>query len=364
MAKKEIWRKIIFSLIFLYFFLLSMKLMSSSFKMFGEDFSNQLISLTSDPFVALFIGILVTSVIQSSSFTTSLTVGLVASGCLTLGGAIPIILGANIGTTITNTIVSISHIYKKGEFKKAFEAAILHDIHNVFAVILFFPLELKFHFLEKASLFITSIVFSYGSMPETIAAGSFTSPLSYILNPAADIFKNVFSGYPLFLAVISLVMLFFSLSSFVKILKPLAKTEFREILHNSIFKSHRRSFVFGILLTAFVQSSSVTTSLIIPFAGLGVLQLEAIYPFVLGANIGTTVTALLVAFTLGSYAAVSVAMAHCLFNILGSLIIYPFRIIPISISRRIGESALTSRAIPLIYIAVAFFLVPFLIIFF
>ena len=85
--------------------------MSSSFKMFGEDFSSNLISLTSDPFVALFIGILVTSIVQSSSFTTSLVVGLVASGCLTLGGAIPIVLGANIGTTVTNTITVIITIH-------------------------------------------------------------------------------------------------------------------------------------------------------------------------------------------------------------------------------------------------------------
>jgi len=113
-----------------------------------------------------------------------------------------------------------------------------------------------------------------------------------------------------------------------------------------------------------VQSSSVTTSLIVPFVGLGVLQLETIYPYVLGANIGTTVTALLVAFSLGSYVAVTVAMAHCLFNIFGSVFIYPLRIIPISISRKIGETALTSRAIPLIYIAVMFFLAPFLVVFF
>ena len=364
MTKKEIYRKIASSLIFLYLFLLSMKLMSSSFKMFGEDFSNNLISLTSDPFVALFIGILVTSIVQSSSFTTSLVVGLVASGCLTLGGAIPIILGANIGTTVTNTIVSISHICKKGEFKRAFEAAILHDIHNVLAVILFFPLELKFHFLEKASMFITGAIFNSGSMSETIAMGSFHSPLSYILNPIVNILKDVFSGNPLLLAVISLAMLFLSLSSFVKILKPLVKTEFKEVIHNSIFKSHKRSFIFGLLLTAFVQSSSVTTSLIIPFAGLGVLQLEAIYPYVLGANIGTTITALLVAFTLGSYAAVTVAMAHCLFNIFGSIIIYPFKMIPISIATKIGDTALTSRIIPIIYIAVMFFLVPLLIVFF
>ncbi len=209
MTKKEIGRKIVGSLIFLYLFLLSMKLMSSSFEMFGGDFSDQLISLTVDPFVTLFIGILVTSIVQSSSFTTSLTVGLVASGCLTLTGAIPIILGANIGTTITNTIVSISHIRKKGEFKRAFEAAILHDIHNVFAVLLFFPLEIKFHLLEKSSLFITNSIFNYGSVSDVIAKGSFTNSLSYILSPATDFFKTALGDNTILLAAISLAMLFF-----------------------------------------------------------------------------------------------------------------------------------------------------------
>ena len=332
--------------------------------MFGEDFSEPLLSLTSDPFVALFVGILVTSIVQSSSFTTSLTVGLVASGCLTLGGAIPIVLGANIGTTITNTIVSISHIRKRGEFKKAFEAAILHDIHNVLAVIIFFPLELKFHLLEKASLFVTSFIFNFGSASDTIAKSSFASPLELVINPPVNFLKNALDGHAFVLVIISLLVLFFSLSSFVKILKPLAETELKEIIRGSVFKNPRRSFVFGILLTAFVQSSSITTSMVIPFAGLGILELEAIYPYVLGANIGTTITALLVAFTLGSYTAVTVAMAHCLFNLFGAFLIYPFRFIPIVLSKKISETALTSRAIPLIYIFIIFFLIPSLIIFF
>ena len=364
MTKKEVKKKIVYSLFFLYLFLLSMKLMSSSFEMFGEDFSDQLISLTSNPFIALFVGILVTSIVQSSSFTTSLTVGLVASGALTLGGAIPIILGANIGTTITNTIVSITHIRKRGEFRKAFGAAIVHDVHNVIAVIIFFPLEIKFHLLEKASLFMTSFIFNFGSTSDTITQSSFTSPLGYIVNPPVNILKTVLDGHAFVLVIISLVLLFFSLSSFVKILKPLAETEFKEIIHNSIFKSARRSFVFGILLTAFVQSSSITTSLVVPFAGLGILNIEAIYPYVLGANIGTTLTALLVAFTLGSYAAVTIAMVHFLFNVLNSVLIYPFRFIPIGISKKIGETALKSRTIPIFYVFVIFFVAPFLIIFF
>ncbi|RLG14676.1 MAG: hypothetical protein DRN66_01360 [Candidatus Nanohalarchaeota archaeon] len=360
--KKRMRKNICYSLVFLYFFLLSIKLMSFSFKMFGGGFSQSLISITTNPFVALFTGILVTSIVQSSSFTTSLVVSLVASNCLTLTSAIPIVLGANIGTTITNTIVSITHIHKKKEFKRAFESAILHDTHNILAVLLFFPLELRFHFLEKTSLFITNLFFN--SVAGHMANVSFTSPLNYIFDPSIAFFKYLFSNNALFLAIFSLAMLFISLVSFVNILKPLAKTEFKEIIHNSIFKSPRRSFAFGLLLTAFVQSSSVTTSLIVPFAGTGLIALEAIYPYILGANIGTTITALLASIALGSSAAVSIAMVHCLFNLLGSIIMYPIRRIPIFISRKIGETTLTSRIIPLIYVMTIFFVIPILIIFF
>ena len=150
---------------------------------------------------------------------------------------------------------------------------------------------------------------------------------------------------------------------FVNILKPLAKTEFREILHKSIFMSPKRSFIFGVCLTAVIQSSSVTTSLIVPFVGTGMLSLEAIYPYLIGANIGTTITALLAALALGSSAALAVAMTHCLFNVFSSMLIYPIRTIPFFISRKIGDTALTSRMIPIMYVITIFFLIPFLIIF-
>ncbi|MCK5477238.1 MAG: Na/Pi symporter [Candidatus Aenigmarchaeota archaeon] len=357
--KKKIAKNIGLSLIFIYFFLLSIKLMSTSFKMFGGDFAESIVLFTSNPFVALFIGILATSMVQSSSFVTSIVVGLVASGCLTLTGAIPIVLGANIGTTITNAIVSITHISKKKEFKHAFEAAILHDIHNTIAVLIFFPLEITFHFLEKSSLFIINLFFKSPDIASNLA---FSSPLNFILHPSVAFFTHILVN-PIILAIVSLAMLFASMGCFVNILKPLAKTEFREILHKSIFKSPKRSFIFGVCLTAIIQSSSVTTSLIVPFVGTGMLSLEAIYPYLIGANIGTTITALLAALALGSSAALAVAMTHCLFNVFSSMLIYPIRSIPIFISRKIGDTALTSRIIPLIYVITIFFLIPFLIIF-
>lgn len=110
------WGKILALLGLLYLFLLSIFLMGASFKLFGKSFAQQLIATTSDPFIGLLIGILATSVIQSSSTTTSLVVGLVAANALTIPNAIPIIMGSNIGTSITNTIVSLGHVSRRQEF--------------------------------------------------------------------------------------------------------------------------------------------------------------------------------------------------------------------------------------------------------
>ncbi|MGB5893124.1 MAG: Na/Pi symporter [Ignavibacteriaceae bacterium] len=118
-------------LLFLYLFFLSLGMMGGSLKLFGKDFSETLIATTTNPFIGLFIGILATSVIQSSSSTTSIVVGMVAAGALTIESAIPIVMGANIGTSITNIIASLPQIKRNNEFRRAFSAAIVHDFFNV-----------------------------------------------------------------------------------------------------------------------------------------------------------------------------------------------------------------------------------------
>ena len=97
----------------LYLFLVGIAGMSSAIKSMGSQFAETVLTTTSNPFIALFIGIFATVLFQSSSTTTSLIVGMVSSGTLTITNSIPMIMGANIGTTVTNTIVSIGHI-KKG----------------------------------------------------------------------------------------------------------------------------------------------------------------------------------------------------------------------------------------------------------
>jgi sodium-dependent phosphate cotransporter len=143
----------------LYLFLVGINGLSTAIKHMGGDFAENILTTTSNPFIALFIGILSTTIFQSSSTTTSLIVGMVSGGALNLTGAIHMIMGANIGTTVTNIIVSIGHINRGNEFKRAFAAATVHDFFNVLAVLILFPLEIAFGLLEKTATGFGTLLF-------------------------------------------------------------------------------------------------------------------------------------------------------------------------------------------------------------
>ena len=145
----------------MFFFLLSLKLMESSFKLFGKDVANEIINSTSNPFVSLFIGLLATAIIQSSSTTTTMIVTMVATSALSIENAVPMIMGANIGTSVTSSIVSLGHIGKKKEYKKAVSAATVHDFFNIMVVLILFPLEYFFNLLTKLATSI-AIFFTAG----------------------------------------------------------------------------------------------------------------------------------------------------------------------------------------------------------
>ena len=143
----------------LYLFLVGINGMSSAIKHMGADVADSIFTATSNPMVALFIGVFSTVLFQSSSTTTSLIVGMVSSGALSLTGAVPMIMGANIGTTVTNTIVSVGHINRGNEFKRAFAASTVHDFFNVLAVLILFPLEMMFHGIQNTAEWFATFLF-------------------------------------------------------------------------------------------------------------------------------------------------------------------------------------------------------------
>jgi sodium-dependent phosphate cotransporter len=349
--KGSIWFKAILLIALLYLFLVSIKLMGASFKVY-KDVASNLITNANNPFLGLLIGILATSIVQSSSTTTSTVVGLVGSGLIPLSLAIPLIMGANIGTSVTNTFVSMGNITREEEFKRAFSASTVHDIFNFMCVLIFFPIEYYTGFLTTAAESAADIFLSFGGVKST-------NYLKVILKPALNFFKMITMKNGIAMLVLSLVLMFFSLKYLSELLKSVFLDKLSHLFDRVMFRNAAISFIVGAVLTVLVQSSSVTTSLVVPLAGAGILTLEQIFPYTLGSNLGTTITAILASLATGSPAAIAVAFAHLIFNTLGSVVIYPVKFIPISLSRGLANLAVKNKLIPVAYITFAFFVIPF-----
>jgi len=341
----------------LYAFLLAIKLIAVSFTLASQGHIQGLIARVDSPLMGLLIGVLTTSLVQSSSSTTSLTVALAVSGALPLQLAIYIVMGANVGTCITNVLVSLSHITRKNEFIHAFAAAIVQNFFNVISVVILFPLEYFFGYLTHTSAFVTSLVKNLGGI-------SLFKPLDWITRPTVNLVRNICDGSPLLIGIIATLILFLALRRMVLSIKQLMLHRIQRIFGVYFFKSYSRAMFSGALITAVIQSSSVTTSLAVPFAAARVLTLEQIFPFTLGANIGTTVTTMLAALSLGNPIGLQIAVAHLLFNITGIVIITPIRRIPIFLARTLARYALKNRLIPLAYVLGQFFILPLAVLFF
>ena len=347
----------------LYLFLVGIAGMSSAIKHMGSGFAETVLTTTSNPFIALFIGVFATVLFQSSSTTTSLIVGMVSSGTLTISSSIPMVMGANIGTTVTNTIVSIGHISKGKEFKRAFAASTVHDFFNILAVIIVFPIEMLFHPLQKTSEWFALQLFGKIENIDVLQA---KSPIKLAVKSGAKFVQKFSFDNDVVYLLISVSITFLMLYSIVKLLRSLVLKKIEGFFDQYIFNTAIKAMVFGVILTIMVQSSSITTSLVVPLAGAGVLTLRQIFPFTLGANIGTTVTALLAAIT-GTVSALVAAFSHLLFNITGILVIYGIpllRNIPLTLAENMADIAVSKKYIPILYLVTIFILIPFTIIYF
>lgn len=343
--------------IFLYLFIFSLDLMGASLKLFGKGFSEALISTTTNPFVGLFIGILATSIIQSSSSTTSIVVGMVAAGALNIENAIPIVMGANIGTSVTTFIAAFPQINRGAEFKRAFSAATVHDFFNIMSVILLLPLQLYTNFLGVSATFMAEIFQDVGGL-------NFLSPIKALTKPMVAVFKNGLGPELAWLMfIIALLFLFAALKYMVDSLKVLVVSKAKTWFDKYLFKTQLRAFAVGLLLTILVQSSSITVSLMVPMAGAGLLTIVQIFPYTLGANIGTTITAMLAALITGNPAAVIVAFSHLLFNVCGLIIWWPLKRFPIFIAQKFAEISTKNKIIPIAFVVFTFFIMPLCVIY-
>ena len=283
---------------------------------------------------------------------------------LPVATAIPMIMGANIGTTVTNTLVSMGHIGKKKEFRRAFSAATVHDFFNLMAVIIFLPLEIMTGFLAKSSDFLAGLLVGGDSV--SIKGLNFVKVLT---GPSVDLLKGLYGSLPdlwagVCLALTGLAFIFISIIYLGRLLKHLMVGKAKQILHKAIGQGPGIGIFSGMMMTIAVQSSSTCTRLIVPLAGNGIFKLKEIYPFTLGSNIGTTITALLAATAVQGamgFFALQIALVHLLFNVSAVLLIYtiPFlRNIPPRLARRFAQVASRNKWMVLAYVLGVFFILP------
>lgn len=345
-----------------YLLICAVGMIGGGFKMATAGHARELFAFASNPFAGLVVGIVATALIQSSSTVTSIIVGLVAGG-LPVELAVPMVMGANVGTSITNTIVSLGHVRAKEEFKRAFSAATVHDFFNLLSVVIFLPIEMAFGILEKIGGWLSGLF--YGSGDSSINGFNFVKSATA---PVVDTAKNVthtlgdqVGGITLILVGIALI--FVAITLVGKLLKKLMVGKAKDIMHTAIGRGPLSGIASGTLVTIFVQSSSTTTSLMVPLAGSGAFKLKDIYPFTLGANIGTCVTAVLAAtaVTGNAAAALQIAFIHLAYNVLGVAVIYGIpmlRELPVKAAESLGLTASENKFAALAYVLGVFFVLP------
>ena len=334
--------------------------------------------------------------------------------------AIPIVMGANIGTSVTNILVSMGHAGERDQFRRAFAGATVHDVFNWLCVLILLPCEIAFGYLYHLTKFITKSSGAKGDQEtkveflkkitkpftnlviqinktvlEELAKGEVDSDKSLIKSCKDQVFYNKTTNETVtvdvkpcsflfhdtgmsdtivgvILLCASLFILCTCLIGIVKILHSMLKGHLAIVVKRTINADFPGRFkhltgYFAILvgagMTVLVQSSSVFTSTLTPLVGVGIVAIERIYPLTLGANIGTTGTAILAALASTSNfdSALQIALCHLFFNLTGILIFYPvpfMRNIPIKFAKKLGCITAQYRWFAVLYLLFCFFLFP------
>ncbi|XP_060080609.1 sodium-dependent phosphate transport protein 2B-like [Ylistrum balloti] len=391
----------------LYLFICSLDALSAAFQLLGGKAAGEALSnneVLQNPVAGLMIGVLVTVLVQSSSTSTSIVVSMVSAEILQVKPAIPIIMGANIGTTVTNTIVALGQTADRNQFRRAFAAATVHDMFNWLCVFVLLPLEVISGYLFEISNAIIQTLPSTenngtGDNPQFLKA--LTKPLtSKIVSLDSSAIKRIAKGegaanlsiikkgdhlfsdttwsdaaVGALLLAASLLVLCTCLVLIVKLLHAILKGKIARLIRKLFnaefdgcmaFLSGLVAIIVGAGLTILVQSSSIFTSAITPLVGVGVIHIDRMYPLTLGANIGTTGTSILAALASSGnfYESFKLALCHLFFNLTGVFlfyVIYPLRKLPINAAKYMGNVIAEYRWFAIAYLILLYFLLPGLI---
>jgi solute carrier family 34 (sodium-dependent phosphate cotransporter) len=417
----EEWGRILLCLLgvgfFLYFFLFALELLAASAKVLTGCKAGTLFTDNTNPIAGVMVGILATALIHSSSTVTSIIVSLVGSG-ISVRIAMYMVMGANIGTTVTCAIVALGQIQDIEQFERSFAAASTHGMFNILTVAVLLPLEAATGYLAALTKLcvrnastsgsgqawggpikkfvsplgerimiankklINSVATGEGSCssgggfypivcegsasyanckPGLIACNERTGRCPAFFSADASVADDKVSGGVVFF--ISFVILFICLIGIIIILQRMIIGVSARI----IFKATDFNGYFAILIgcgtTAIIQSSSVFTSTLTPIVGIGALPLEQMYALTLGANIGTTLTAIMAAMVTDGTDPLRVALSHFFFNVTGVLMFYPipYMRFPLFSARQLGKATRHWKGFPAAYIISIYYLGPLII---
>lgn len=262
------------------FFLYGMKIMGEGLeKIAGDRMNNIIDKLTGNLFKGVLVGTVVTALIQSSSATTVMVVGFINAGIMSLNQAVGVIMGANIGTTVTSVLISLQDINS-----------------NLWIINLFKP-----EFLAPIAIGIGVILIQFIKGKNSNNIGQILAGFGFLF-----IGMNMMSGAMEFLKEYE-----FFQTMMIRLSNPIL------------------GVILGLVLTAIIQSSSASVGILQAAASTGLLQLHSAAAIILGQNIGTCVTAMISAVG-ASKTAKKAAVVHLLFNIIGSgiflIVLYAFQV--------------------------------------
>jgi len=358
------WARVLLVLVLLYLFLVGVKALESGIKGFGEDFTYSLFQRVSNPLAGVFVGVLATVLVQSSSVTTSTIVGLVGSGSLPIELAVPMIMGANVGTTVTNTLASLGFLRRTKEFRLAFAGATMHDFFNLCNVAVMLPIELLTGFLTRSAEWLAGIfgdVSSKGVEQSSIIKDIVKAPVK-LLQWLLDALGAGDTTQGIVLLVVGIATVLFALAYVTRNMRLIMAGRVERSVNAVLSKGGGiTAILIGVIMTVAVQSSSITTSVLIPMIAAGVITLRNAFPITLGANIGTTITAMLASLATDHPAGLVIALVHTLFNVIGVSVWYsiPFlRNIPLNLSQRLARRAEVRKSLVVVYVVGGFVIIP------
>jgi solute carrier family 34 (sodium-dependent phosphate cotransporter) len=370
----------------IFFFISSLEGVKHGFKLiFSEWQASILIMITgnSAAITGLALGMLSTALVQSSSAVVAATMvsmsGMVASG-LPMDAAIkfgvPMILGANIGTTVTNTIVAfgIERGMTMKEFKDTIPGVIVDDVYEGLTIALFFILELTTGFISKIVIRLGDFYVNVLNMETFFSAFENTIIDILIEDPLIKPMKTLAVDYlgtlggGVFMFVFWFVVIIISMGGITKGLEKLIETGWEDRV-KAAFESPAKSFITGFTITFIVGSSSIGSSLVIPFLATRVVNLKTAYPYLVGCNLATAVDmSQIYGYIAGGTVGMVLGSAHVLLNLMALILwfISPLRFVPVALAEWLGgkltenENAVYSL---FAWVIAVFFVIPIIIIY-